>query len=218
MNSIQSTMNNSEIYANARENPNVRKPKEREILLVLGKIYQQLQYIFQPRETTYRTKLSHHKTALKFVPQFVQLYEFAENGTSKNVHKTSSCTLPSVRPTSFRKLCKSCLENRAFSCLDFHAKVCCCTAYMDPYSTACPNKYNNTQNKKCLLGICALALLGNVPTCCSLSSPNSPQKSLSLFFSYLLHTTQCILLYKSLKILKYISLYYISALYEIKSL
>jgi hypothetical protein len=122
---------------------------------------------------------------MKFVPQSILLYGFAENGTSKNVPKTSSCTLPSIWPTSFRKLCKICFKNHAFSCLDFHAKVCCCT---DPYSTTCSSKYNSsTQNRKCLLGICALALLGNVPTCCSLSSPNSPQKSPTLFFSCLAH-------------------------------
>ena len=111
--------------------------REREILLAPGKIYQQLQYSFQPRETTYSTKLSHHKTALKPVPQFVQLYGLAENGTSRNVPKTGRCTFPSVWPTSFKKLCKCCLEKYAFSCLDFCAKVCCCT---DPYSMVCPSK------------------------------------------------------------------------------
>jgi hypothetical protein len=65
---------------------------EREILLALENIYQQPQYIFQPRKTTYITKLSHHKTALKIVPQSIPLYGFAENSTSKFVPATSFCT------------------------------------------------------------------------------------------------------------------------------
>jgi hypothetical protein len=115
------------------------------------------------------------------VPQFVQLYEFAENKTSRNVPTTCCftffCTtklLQQIHPKFPRKPCQS-LPRFMCSNLLLYGSV--------QYGLSQQNNTTTLQRRKCLLGICALALLGNVPTCCSLSSPSSPQKSLLLLLS-----------------------------------
>jgi hypothetical protein len=106
---------------NARENPNVGKPKEREILLASGKIYQQQQFNFQPREIHLQhTKLPPQYFALKNVPNPYCCMACPEISTLINV-PSICCTDCSVRPCCSKKTLQNSLENRAKQCLDFCA-------------------------------------------------------------------------------------------------
>jgi hypothetical protein len=119
------------------------------------------------------------------VPQSVQLYGFAESWHLEIHATTGSCTLPPVRPSSFRKFFKGCLENHAQTCLSFHASNLLLYGLVRIH-TVRPVPTNNTatnQNRKCLLGICALALLGIMPFLLLTFLSQAYSENLMLLFS-----------------------------------
>jgi hypothetical protein len=140
--------------------------REREILLFsFRKVHNNNNNTFPAkRKTTYNTKTVPHKSALKIMPQSVQLYGFVEYWHLKICATTGSCTLPLVNRPPSENSSRTALKIVPTLALVFMPQICCCTTCMDPYSTPVPiNNTTTNQNKKCLLGICALALLGIMP-------------------------------------------------------
>jgi hypothetical protein len=111
---------------------------------------------FQPREKPLTTQNLFHQNLPRFPCHSpYSCMDLLKQHLGKSAH--NKLLYLDVRTADLQKTQKNCLENRATTCLNFRANVCCCTA-------CSANKSAALQNRKFLLGICAQVLLGNVPT------------------------------------------------------
>jgi hypothetical protein len=159
----------------------VGKPNERErdYYSASGKYISATITHFQPREKPLTTQKLSPKICLDFCAKSVQLYGFAQKLHLEKCAKQVCCTdFLYDRPPS-KKLRKT-ASKMCQSCLDFCAQVFVVRTVR--IRTVRPPTTKNQQHskQKFLLGICAQALLGNVPSCCPLSSLKLTQKSLSI--------------------------------------
>jgi hypothetical protein len=129
-------------------------PREREILLFsFRKVHISNNNTFSSQEKNHlQHKTVPPKSALKFVPQSVQLYGFAEIGTSKFVPKNRLLYLLLYDRPPSENSPKNCLEN-----VPPLASILCPSLLLyDLYGSVqydlSQQKHNNTQNKNSSLG------------------------------------------------------------------
>jgi hypothetical protein len=138
--------------------------RERYYYFASGKFRTTSITLFSQEKYLLQHKIVPHKFVLKTVPQSVQLYGFAEIRHLEICATTGCCTFSSIRSSSLRKFFKDASKTVPKLALVFMPQECCCTACTDPYSTVSQQiTLLQMKTEKCLLGICALALLEIVP-------------------------------------------------------